>query len=317
MGKLRTKTEKEKYKIKNWSSYNKSLENRGNINIWLCETAIKKWYDDGPFQQGAQYEYSDSCIEFMLTLKVVFNLPYRQVRGFAISLFRFAGIDLKVPSYSQICRRVRSLEIDLDLPRKRNGIYLVMDSTGLKVYGEGEWKVRTHGYSKRRTWRKLHLAVDEKTNLIHAQSLTENNVDDAGQLVPLLDQVKQKVNKVGADGAYDKEKCWDSLVERKIEGIIPPREDAVYWLGINGEILDYPRNNIITEIDATSKKEWKISSGYHRRSLSETAMMRFKVIFGSSLFSRKIESQKSEATIKIKALNKMTALGMPISERIN
>jgi len=205
------------------------------------------------------------------------------------------------------------VSMDISLPKTKSPLHLVFDSTGLKIYGEGEWKVRKHGYSKRRTWRKLHLGVDEETGFIYAQVLTENDIDDASQLQPMLEQVEEDVVMVGADGAYDKKKCWDYLKGEFIEGIIPPREDAVYWTDKEGRLLDIGRNHVLKKIDKMGMKKWKEKSGYHRRSLSETAMFRFKAIFGAELFSRELSRQKTEAKIKIKSLNKMTAIGMPIS----
>jgi len=308
---------KDKYKIINWSSYNESLKQRGSLTIWIEEAALKNWYDQGPNQQGAQYYYSDECIECLMGLKCVYKLPYRQLEGFSTSILKLMGYDLEVPSYTQINRRAKELDVKFDLPKSRK-LHLVFDSTGLKVYGEGEWKVRKHGYSKRRTWRKLHLGVDEKSGLIYAQSLTTNSIDDAIQLKPMLEQIEKqtKVKKVGADGAYDKDRCWTELDRLHIEGIIPPREDAVYWLDQGGELLDHQRNEILKLIDEIGRKEWKIQSGYHRRSLSETAMMRFKTIFGNQLFSRKLSHQQVEATIKVKVLNTMTGIGMPISKKV-
>jgi len=168
-------------------------------------------------------------------------------------------------------------------------------------------KVRKHGYSKRRTWRKLHLGVDPKTGFIYAHTLTENNVDDGSQLEPLVDQIEEQalwnsrsdystgqVDEASGDGAYDMEKCWDCLEENDIIGIIPPRENAVYWADEKGNILDHRRNKILEQIDTVGLKQWKKNSGYHKRSLSETAMFRFKMIFGPMLYSRKLQTQKNE-----------------------
>jgi hypothetical protein len=321
MAKLQSKSEKEEkeqYRIVNWSEYNQSLIKRGSLTIWIEEESVSSWYHEGPLQKGAQYYYSDSCIECLLGLKAVFHLAYRQLEGFSNSVLQLMGYQIEVPCYTQICRRAKALDIDLAIPKTRGSLHLVFDSTGLKVYGEGEWKVRKHGYSKRRTWRKLHLGIDEKTGYIHAVVLTENDVDDASQLEPMLDQVKKKVKKAGADGAYDKEKCWDLLEERKIQGIIPPQHNAVYWTDENEMILeDYERNKVLSQIDEIGRSEWKKQSGYHRRSISETAMFRFKTIFGRQLYSRKIDKQKTETAIKIKMLNKMAAIGMPVLVRIN
>ena len=309
------KAPKDQYKIVNWSSYNESLKNRGSLTLWIAEDCQEWWYDDGPVQRGGQYEYSDRCIECLIMLKVVFKLAYRQTQGFAESVLALLGLDLITPSYSQINRRVRDLGIQVDVPAN-GSIHLVADSTGLKVFGEGEWKVRKHGYSKRRTWRKLHLGVDESTGMIHAVCLTKNDVDDAGQVEDLLDQVQVPVDTFSGDGAYDKSKCWDALKDRSINPVIPPREDAVYWLDEHGDMLDHPRNQILAHIDRFGRKAWKKHSHYHRRSLSETAMFRFKTIFGDKLYSKTFDRQQTEARIKTKALNIMSAQGMPVSVKV-
>ncbi|HMQ50444.1 MAG TPA: IS5 family transposase [Saprospiraceae bacterium] len=255
-------------------------------------------------------------IETLLMLKVVFKLAYRQTQGFAQSLLRLMGIkDLDVPSYSQICRRSISLDIAPYSIPKQGPIVIAIDSTGLKIFGEGEWKVRKHGYSKRRTWRKLHLGVDPKTGYIHCHTLTLNDIDDGSQLEELLDQVEEEIKEACLDGAYDYENCWDELVGRKIKPIIPPRENAVEWyLKKPGDYPEYPRNAAINRIEEVGKESWKKEMGYHRRSLSETAMFRYKTIHGSKLYSRKFDSQEIENDIKIKTLNVMTAQGMPVSK---
>ena len=308
---------KEKYRITNWSAYNKALIGRGDITLWLEESVVASWYYEGPGQQGAQYVYSDNCIECLLGLKAVFKLPYRQLVGFASSLIKLMRLEVSLPYYTQICRRAKDLDVDIAVPKSSTPIYVVVDSTGLKVYGEGEWKTRKHGISKRRTWRKLHLGVDEKTGFIHAQVLTENGKGDgdAQQVEQLLAQIKSPIDKFSGDGAYDTFEIWERLKGLGIEGIIPPQENALYWVDEFDRLLDVGRNKILEQIDEIGRKEWKRASKYHRRSLSETAMMRFKIIFGPTLYSRIFEKQKTEAAIKIKCLNKMTALGMPISRK--
>lgn len=307
--------EKVKYQVTNWPVYNRALINRGDITLYFTDEALLGWYDDGPAQKGAQYVYSDVCIETMLLFKTVFGLPYRQTQGFAQSIFMLMNLsELIVPSYSQVSRRARQLDTDLNTLPASGSIMVVVDSTGLKIYGEGEWKVRKHGYSKRRTWRKLHLGADPETGFIHCTSLTDNSTDDASQLADLLDQVEENIDEVSLDGAYDTEECWDGLIERNINPIIPPRSNAVEWYEEQpGDIPDYPRNVAIREIDDVGLAQWKKNSGYHRRSLAETAMYRYKTIFGPTLYSRKMKSQKAENKIKIKALNIMTAQGMPVA----
>ncbi len=309
---------KEKYRITNWKSYNKSLVKRGNITLWISEEVIEKWYYEGASQKGGQFEYSDLCIECLLGLKVVFMLGYRQLEGFAQSLIQIMGFEVSVPSYSQICRRSKGLTVDILASKSNQPIFIVVDSTGLKVYGEGEWKTRKHGISKRRTWRKLHLGVDEKTGEIHAQVLTENGKGDgdAQQVEELLEQVETPIDKFSGDGAYDTFDIWKLLKEKEIEGIIPPQKNAIYWVDEFDKLLDLDRNEILKKIELTSREEWKQASNYHRRSLSETAMMRFKTIFSPNLYSRKFETQKTEAAIKVKCLNIMTGTGMPISVKV-
>ena len=306
---------KKKYKVTNWSSYNKGLKQRGSLEIWLDADIINNWNYTGEKQQGGQFKFSDSCIETLLQLKVIYKLPYRQLEGFATSILQLMNIDYKPPSYTQLCRRAKYLEVDIEAPKTNGKIYLVVDSTGLKVYGEGEWKARKHGVSKRRTWRKLHIGVDEKTGIIHSAILTENGKGDgdAQQVKKLLEQNDADIDKFSGDGAYDTYEVWSVLQELGIEGIIPPQKNANYWEDSDGNLLDIKRNDILKEIDRTSRKEWKKKSGYHRRSLSETAMMRYKTILGSTLYSRIFEKQKTENLIKICCLNKMTRTGMPIS----
>jgi hypothetical protein len=308
---------KEKYRITNWSTYNQALVNRGSITIYFSEEAIAGWYDDSPAQKGGQYVYSDLCIETLLMLKVVFKLAYRQTQGFAVSLLELMELTLEVPCYTQIQRRSWALDIEAYNIPSGGHIDIVIDSTGLKVYGEGEWKVRKHGYSKRRTWRKLHLGCDPETGFIHCFTLTDNATDDASQLEPLLDQVDADIEDACLDGAYDTEDCWDDLLDRAIWPIIPPRENAVEWYAEQeGDLPDYPRNIAIREIEKIGRKQWKIKTGYHRRSLSETAMFRFKTIHGRTLYSRKMKTQQTETKIKIKTLNIMTAQGMPVAIKI-
>lgn len=306
---------KQKYQVINWKSYNAALIKRGDISLYFDEEVLAHWYSESPAQRGGQEVYSDLCIETILMLKVVFKLGYRQAQGFACGLLRIMGLEgLWVPSYTQLNRRARTLDVQPYHIPQSGPIVIAIDSTGLKVYGEGEWKVRKHGWSKRRTWRKLHLGVDTQTGFIHCHVLTENNVGDESQLSDLLDQVEAPVKEACLDGAYDTEHCWDDLIERDIIPVIPPQKNAVEWyLKKPGDLPHYPRNKAIRQIDEIGRKQWKQQVGYHRRSLSETAMYRYKVIHGPTMYSRKMHYQQTENSIKIKALNIMTAQGMPVS----
>ncbi|MBX2927122.1 MAG: IS5 family transposase [Saprospiraceae bacterium] len=292
---------------------------RGSITFWFDEDLQENWYYDGPEQRGGQFKYSDVCMVGLLQPKAVFNLKYRQLEGFAASILSIMDLNLEVPCYTQVSRRAQQIEVQLSLAKSNGPLYIVFDSTGLKVYGDGEWKVRKHGISKRRTWRKLHLGVDEKTGMIHAQVLTENGKGDGDsqQFRDLLEQVESPVDRVSGDGAYDTYDIWSVLKEKNIERIIPPQENAIYWVDEYGELLDIGRNSVLEKIEQKGRKEWKQESGYHRRSLSETAMFRYKKIFGAELLSRKLKSQKTEAAVKVICLNKMTGIGMPVSKKIS
>ena len=249
-------------------------------------------------------------------VKAVYHLTLRATEGFAQSLCELLKVALPIPDYSTLCRRAKTLTVAL--PTTANGpIHAVLDSTGLKIFGEGEWKVRQHGYSKRRTWRKLHLSVDEATGEIQAEALTEASVDDAEMAEALLEQTTAEVEQVSADGAYDKEKVYTVAQTHGVSAItIPPRRGAHIWQHGNCAALPHPRDVNLRRIRDVGRKQWKAESGYHRRSLAETTMFRFKTIFGDQLRARELARQKTEARIKCAALNRMTRLGMPDSYRV-
>jgi hypothetical protein len=307
---------KDEYRVRNWAIYNESLKKRGSITLWMDEDVIQAWIPDSkaPKKRGGQKEYTDGAIECLLLVKNVYHLGYRQTEGFASSVSKLLGVELPIPDYTTLNRRAKVLKVDL--PSNQKGpIHAVLDSTGLKVYGEGEWKVRKHGYSKRRTWRKLHLCVDEASGEIEAEVLTDASVDDAEITEELLKQTKAEIEQMSGDGAYDKEKVYKAAREAGIGKItIPPRRDAVLWEEPDGQ--SHPRNTNLRRVNEIGRAEWKVESGYHRRSLAETAMFRFKTIFGDHMNAREDQRQKTEARIKSAALNRMTRLGMPDSYRV-
>ena len=179
------------YRVKNWSAYHQALIARGSLTLWVDESVVSSWYYDGPAQRGAQYTFSDQAIEMALTLRRLLNLGLRQTQGFVTSLWRLMGLEemLVVPDYSTLSRRQADLTIALPVRPADGPIDLVVDSTGLKVYGEGEWTARQHRASTRRTWRKLRLGINADTQEIVAQQMTDAYGDDARQLKPLLVQI--------------------------------------------------------------------------------------------------------------------------------
>jgi IS5 family transposase len=308
---------KELYRVKNWSEYEKALVQRGSITFWLSGNIEKVWLYTGEKQRGSQYDYSDKAIEIMLTLKEVFHLTNRGVEGFVRSLFQMMKIDLPVPDHSTLSRRGKTLKVKLS-KQASSSLNLVLDSTGLKIYGEGEWKVRKHGYSKRRTWRKLHLGADPESGEIQAVLLTENNVSDDAAVKELLEQIEQTLLACAADGAYDKRKVYDALNRHspEVEILIPPRKNARIWQHGNSKTERLKRDENLRYIRKHGRRQWKDDSGYHMRSLAETAMFRLKTIFGGELSARLLETQTTQALIRCWALNKMTHLGMPESYQV-
>jgi transposase len=291
---------------RNWSEYNAGLKNRGSLTFWLDEAVLESWYNETPSgKRGASKDYSDLAIITFVTIKSVYHQAGRQTQGLLESLFLLMGIDLDVPDHSTVSRRMGKLEIVLPVVPKSDSVHLVVDSTGVKVYGEGEWKTRQHGISKRRTWRKLHLGIDEATGEIVAVVVTTNDVHDGEVLNDLLDQVEAELRQVTTDGAYDHGHCYDDIGKRGATAVIPPRKDAVIWQHGNCKEPPHTRDENLRYIRKHGRKKWKRDSNYHRRSLAETTMFRLKAIFGGKLRSRKFENQAVELFVQCAALNRM------------
>jgi len=192
---------KTQYRIRNWPAYNAALIGRGSLTLWVDEAAIRSWRSSGPRQRGAQYHYADTALTCVLTLRAVYHLALRAAEGLARSVFALLEVGLPVPSYSTLSRRAAEVAVTLGTVPRSGPVHLVIDSSGFKVYGEGEWKVRQHGWSKRRTWRKLHLAVDEATGEIVAAVASDAQVADDEVVPDLLEQGAGAIEQVSADGA--------------------------------------------------------------------------------------------------------------------
>ena len=267
------------YRVRNWPAYDAGLQQRGSLTVWFTPQAVEAWYYQGPRQRGAQYTFSEVAIQTALILRLLYHLPLRQTEGFVASILALMGLAVRVPDHTTLSRRQAGLTVDWPLQPKDQPLHLVVDATGLKVYGEGEWKVRQHGWNKRRTWRKLHLGVDEATGEIVAQTLTTNSQDDAGQVEPLLDQIETPIAAVGGDGAYDRRKVFEALAASDrgppMRPIIPPRKDAKIEQHGNRKAEPLPRDETIRTIRKRGRRTWKKTSGYHRRSIAETQIGRF------------------------------------------
>ena len=255
------------YRVRNWSAYDQALKQRGSVTLWFAPEAVAAWNYQGAAQRGAQFVYSDLAIETALTLRLLYHLPLRQTEGFVESLLHVMGLDLSAPDHSTLSRRQEDLSVALPTRPTQEPIHVVVDSSGLKVYGEGEWKVRQHGWSVRRTWRKLHLGVNEATGEIIAQTSTENSVDDAAQVTPLLEQIDAEVARLGGDGSYDKHKVFKALANPShpgpIEPIIALRKDAKIQQHGNCKAAPQARDEILRAIRHKGRKYWKQQGGYH------------------------------------------------------
>jgi hypothetical protein len=303
---------KASYRITNWRKYNESLVQRGSITFWFSDDVIDQWeHANEATKVGHPFVYSDLAIESLLMLRELFRLPYRQTEGLGRSLVELMQVDVTIPDYTSLAKRAAKLDVALAVSNRRGPINIVVDSTGLKVFGEGEWKMRTHGKSKRRTWRKLHLSVDADTREIVAEVLTENSSHDADLVPEMLDQIEQPIDKFRGDGSYDKWKVYGTLAEQEIVPIIPPQHNAKIKQHGNCSDDPLPRDEAIRAIRRVGRKRWKEEIGYHLRSLAETTMYRFKSCFGGVLKNRLLKNQRTEARLRCKILNRFTHLGLP------
>lgn len=308
---------KHQYRVRNWSEYNAGLKQRGSLTFWVSPEALENWrVEKKTGNRGASLIYSDIAIATQATLKSIFHLAGRQAQGLVESLFELMRIELPVPDHSTVSRRLGTLSVSMPLKPKAGARHIVVDSTGIKVYGEGEWKTRQHGVSKRRTWRKLHLGVDEATGEIVVAEVTTNDYRDSEVLESLLDGITDEISQLSGDGAYDTFDCHDAIAQRGAIAAIPPRHDARPCRP-NEQHPTHPRDQILQRIEQVGRQDWKEESGYHRRSLAETTMFRFKVTFGGKVRSRNFDNQAVELLLQCAALNRMIQVAKPQSYPID
>jgi len=302
------------FKVTNWATYEAGLRRRGSLTLWVSDAAIAAWRAAPRTTPGGQACYSETAIETALMVGLVFHQPLRQTEGLLGSLLELMGIDLPIPDHTTISRRAARLTPVLRTALPNGPVTLVIDSTGLKVYGAGEWHRDKHGVRGRRTWRKLHLAVDAATNTIVAATLTTSSEGDTGQVGPLLDQIKGHLDTVMADGAHGGEPTYQTVAERDPAAtvVIPPRSTAVP--GSTAEPTQ--RDGHIQSLAEKGRLGWQRETEYGKRSKAETAMSRYKRILGDHLHARKLPGQQAEAAIGVAVLNRMIDAGRPESIRV-
>jgi hypothetical protein len=309
----RHKIPKARYRVTNWPEYDTALMRRGSLTVWLTEEAISAWHAPATGQRGGQAIYADIAIETGLALRLVLHQPLRQTEGALRSIADLLGVQIRIPDHTTFSRRGGGLKVLPQRIDRNEPLHLLIDSTGVKIYGEGEWLDQKHGVRSRRRWRKLHLAVDANTHEIAAVELTPDDVGDVSALPDLLDQVGDPVGSITADGAYDGDTVYDEMLRRypAARVIIPPRSTAIL-----SEAGTTQRDDHLRSIEQHGRLGWQRRSGYGRRSLVETAMYRYKTIIGRRLHARTLPNQRIEAKIGCNVLNRMTSLGMPVSVRV-
>ena len=301
-----------KYRTTNWSEYNAALQARGSLLIWLDQDMA--WFAAPTGKRGRSPTFSDAAIQFCLSIKCLFGLPLRQSIGMVESLLKLAGLNWPVPDFSTVSRRQKHLRVVIPYQRSREGLHLLVDSTGIKMLGEGEWKRKKHGADYRRQWRKIHMGIDAQTLEIRAFEVTDNAEGDAPMLPELLSQIPadEVILSVSGDGAYDTKGSHAAIAARGATAIIPTRKNGQPWKENTAGAK--ARNEILRATRYLGRTIWKKWSAYHRRSLVETKMRCFKLL-GERVMARDFDRQVAELQVRAALLNRFTRLGTPVTVR--
>jgi hypothetical protein len=307
---------KQRYRVTNWAEYDAALRQRGSLTVWFTKEAIAAWRAEPRTTRGGQAHYSALAIKTALTLRAVFRLALRQTEGLISSILQLLGLDLAVPDHSTLSRRAEALEVPNLSPNPRGPVHLLVERTGLRLCGPGEWLVEKHGTRRRRAWRKLHIGVDAETGQILTSELTTHDVEDGSQVQPLLDQIPGPLASFTGDGAYDQAGIYSTVVQRHPDAdvIVPPRSTAV--LSDDVQTTPTQRDRHLQSIAEHGRIGWQKASGYTRRALVESAIGRLKRVIGDALRSRTDRRRTTEVAIAVHALNRMLELGRPKSVRI-
>jgi hypothetical protein len=307
---------KQRYRVTNWAEYDASLRQRGSMTVWFSAEAIAAWRAEPRTTRGGQPHYSALAIQTALTLRAVFRLALRQTEGLIGSVLELLRLGLAVPDHSTLSRRAGTLEVPKPCPSSRGPVHLLVDSTGLRLCGPGEWLTEKHGTRRRRSWRKLHIGVDAETGQILTSELTSNDVDAGSQVEPLLDQITEPLASFIGDGAYDQTGIYSTVAQRHpdADAIIPPRSTAVP--SEMAESTLNQRDRHLQSMAEHGRMGWQRRSEYTRRALVEAAISRLKRVIGNALRSRTEPRRATEVAIAVQALNRMLELGRPKSVRI-
>ncbi|MGY9039150.1 MAG: IS5 family transposase [Rhodobacterales bacterium] len=301
------------YKTRNWLAYNEALKRRGSLTIWFDPEIT--WVTAPTGRRGRQQTYSDAAIQTCLSMKVLFGMALRQTTGFVESLLHLVGLNWAVPDFNTLSRRQKMLAVNIPYRGSNGPLHLLIDSTGIKVQGEGEWNARKHGDPKRRVWRKIYLGIDEETFEVWAVVITGSHIGDALILPDLLDQIpaEEEIASVTADDAYGTRKCHDAIADRGVNAVIPPRKNAKLWKTVTAGAV--ARSEALRASEYLGRAIWRNWSGYHRRSRVETKMHCMKLL-DQRLMPRDFDRQVAEVQVRIAVMNGYTALGIPVTEAV-
>ncbi|MGH8008458.1 MAG: IS5 family transposase [Candidatus Binatia bacterium] len=314
---MKRKKTKASYRLRNWREYNSALVQRGSLTRWINDEVITAWrHSEAIGKRGHPRIYTEAAIMTMATVQEIYPLPWRQTEGVLGSMLRVLNVALPVPEYSTLSRRRATLEIVLPRTRSKEALHVVVDSTGVKVFGEGQWQVRQHGSTYRRTWRKGHVGVEEASGEIVAAVGTTNNYSDSQLLPDLLAQGDEEIEQVSGEGGYDRRSCYEAIQARHARATIPPQHNAKIWQQGNTKAARLARDQHLRRIRQVGRAAWKRESGDHRRSLVETAMFRLKTSFSDRVPARGFAGQAAQLLVPCAALNRMTQLGRPDSYRV-
>jgi len=300
---------KQRHRVTNWAAYDIALRQRGSLTVWFTEGAIAAWKAGPRATRGGQPRYSALAITTALTLRSVFRLALRQTEGLVSSILRLLGLDLAAPDHSTISRRGETLPVSRP-PAGSQPVHLLVDSTGLKLCGPGEWLAEKHSTRTRRSWRKLHIGVDADTGQIIAAELTSNDVDDGSQVGPLLEQIAGPVASFTGDGAYDRDDVYREVCRRHPDAaVIVPRSSALP--SATAQTAPTKRDRHLQLIAERGRMGWQRASGYNWRALVEADIGRYKRVIGDALRSRTRGRQTTEVAVAVASLNRMLELGRP------
>ena len=291
-------------RARNWRQYNKALVQRGSLTFLIDQKNFKSLFPKKQKRRGRPLEFSNGLIELLLMIKIHYRLTYRSLEGFTKSIFALMRSSLMMPTYSLTCKRAKALHAHLPKLSSRRPSPIIVDATGIKVLGEGEWKVKIHGKGRPRKWIKLHIAIDANTQEIVAEVSTESSATDGSTFPVVFGQIQHRVRTVIGDGAYDGREIRQTVRDRGGRSLVPPPKHTVCW----GD--DPDRDRAVRDIralggDLVAKSIWGKFTGYSRRALVETTFSRYKKLSEERAFSRTYERQMVENRLKCVLLNKM------------